>query len=154
PHLSPGDGGFHRSPTTPISRQASGRIAAIGKNSRTASWNNERTYNDGALSPARQEFQQRHFETTYSDDAPSQPRKELKIQPTGQPDTFKKTPPPIKPKPIATSNTLQPNQAVALYSYVPDQEGDLGFKKGDIITIIEKTNSTNDWWTGELNGKR
>ncbi|RPA81440.1 DUF500-domain-containing protein [Ascobolus immersus RN42] len=155
PHLAPG--GFNRSPTAPISRQASGRMAAIGKNSRTASWNNERTYTEGGQSPHRQDFQQRHFDTTYSDDAPSQPRAELKIQPTGQSvlNTAKKSPPPIKPKPVLQqSNTLKPNQAVALYSYVPDQDGDLGFKKGDIITIIEKTNSANDWWTGELNGKR
>ncbi|KAL9553871.1 hypothetical protein MBANPS3_003077 [Mucor bainieri] len=41
---------------------------------------------------------------------------------------------------------------VALYDYTAQAEGDLSFKKDDRIEIIEKTNDTNDWWTGRLNG--
>lgn len=43
-------------------------------------------------------------------------------------------------------------QARALYDYVGEQEYELGFKAGDIITIHSEDNSTG-WWTGELNGK-
>jgi len=35
---------------------------------------------------------------------------------------------------------------VALFTFDADQPGDLGFKKGDIITVTKKTDSTNDWW--------
>jgi lipid-binding SYLF domain-containing protein len=38
------------------------------------------------------------------------------------------------------------NQAVALYAFEADQPGDLGFKKGDIITVTKKTDKAEDWW--------
>lgn len=31
-------------------------------------------------------------------------------------------------------------------------EGDLGFKQGDRIEIIERSETQDDWWTGRLNG--
>ncbi|CAG8550351.1 1553_t:CDS:10 [Paraglomus brasilianum] len=43
--------------------------------------------------------------------------------------------------------------AVALYDFAGEQSGDLSFRKDDIITIIKKSGSTNDWWTGKLNGQ-
>jgi len=52
-------------------------------------------------------------------------------------------PPPVSNKP----------KAKALYDFVPQQPGDLGFKTGDIIDITEKTQSQNDWWKGSINGK-
>jgi len=36
--------------------------------------------------------------------------------------------------------------AYAVFSFDSEQPGDLGFKKGDIIAIVKKTDSTNDWW--------
>ncbi|RPA96716.1 DUF500-domain-containing protein [Choiromyces venosus 120613-1] len=87
------------------------------------------------------QFQRQHFNSTYSDKAPSPKR------PTGPKLVF-------KPKPsFAKKAELSANQAVALYTFEADQPGDLGFKKGDIITIVKKTDSKNDWWTGEINGK-
>lgn len=47
-----------------------------------------------------------------------------------------------------------PVRARALFDYNPQQAGDLGFKKGDIIDITEKTSQQNDWWKGELNGAK
>jgi hypothetical protein len=41
----------------------------------------------------------------------------------------------------------------ALYDFVGEQATDLPFKKGDIITVVKKTDSRNDWWTGKLNGR-
>jgi hypothetical protein len=55
---------------------------------------------------------------------------------------------PVAPKPNFASKAalLQKNQAVALFTFEADQPGDLGFKKGDIITVLKKTDSDNDWW--------
>ncbi|TVY81674.1 SH3 domain-containing protein [Lachnellula suecica] len=57
---------------------------------------------------------------------------------------------PAAPKPLFRSKTgeLKTNEAVALFTFDADQPGDLGFKKGDIITVTKKTESSNDWWTG------
>lgn len=55
---------------------------------------------------------------------------------------------PTAPKPVfgAKQATLKSNEAVALFNFDADQPGDLGFKKGDVITILKKTDSDNDWW--------
>lgn len=55
---------------------------------------------------------------------------------------------PSAPKPLFRSKTgsLSANEAVALFTFDADQPGDLGFKKGDIITVTKKTDSANDWW--------
>lgn len=42
------------------------------------------------------------------------------------------------------------NKALAMFSFAGEQDGDLPFKKGDEITIIQKSNSTDDWWTGRI----
>ncbi|KAI1920998.1 hypothetical protein LOZ12_001501 [Ophidiomyces ophidiicola] len=51
-----------------------------------------------------------------------------------------------KPPPVA----LQKNQAIALFTFDADQDGDLGFKKGEIITILKRTDKKEDWWTGRV----
>lgn len=43
-------------------------------------------------------------------------------------------------------------QAIALYSFKGEQSGDLPFKKGDVIDILKKTDTVDDWWTGRSNG--
>lgn len=61
---------------------------------------------------------------------------------------------PTAPKPKFTpkysASQLQKDQAVALYTFDADQPGDLGFKKGDIITITKRTENPTDWWTGKI----
>ncbi|RKP23591.1 hypothetical protein SYNPS1DRAFT_18348 [Syncephalis pseudoplumigaleata] len=42
---------------------------------------------------------------------------------------------------------------VAIYPFSGEASGDLGFKVGDRIQVINRTDNTNDWWTGRLNGK-
>ena len=44
-----------------------------------------------------------------------------------------------------------PERKVALFDYQSQQEDELGFMKGDVITIISKDHV--DWWKGEFNGK-
>lgn len=59
---------------------------------------------------------------------------------------------PTAPKPIFRQKTglgdLKPDQAVALFTFEGEQEGDLSFKKNDIITITKRTENKSDWWTG------
>ena len=59
-------------------------------------------------------------------------------------------------KPMAPMRTggLGPGRARALFTFEGDQPGDLSFEKGDIITIVQRSQTTDDWWTGELNGRR
>ncbi|KAF9900136.1 hypothetical protein EC991_007836 [Linnemannia zychae] len=58
-------------------------------------------------------------------------------------------PPPAPPPPMSA----KPSFVTALYDYTGEQATDLSFKKGDRITVVRKTESTNDWWTGKLNGR-
>ncbi|KIK70350.1 hypothetical protein GYMLUDRAFT_32353 [Collybiopsis luxurians FD-317 M1] len=58
-------------------------------------------------------------------------------------------PPPLKPKPRLAP---KPQIVVALYDFNAQADGDLSFNAGDRIEIVERTASTEDWWTGKLNG--
>lgn len=40
----------------------------------------------------------------------------------------------------------------ALYDYTAQAAGDLTFRQGDVIKVIQRTPDQNGWWTGELNG--
>ncbi|KAF9345693.1 hypothetical protein BGX26_002866 [Mortierella sp. AD094] len=53
------------------------------------------------------------------------------------------------PPPVA----VKPDIVTALYDFSGEQAADLSFKKGDIITVVKKTPSKNDWWTGRCNGR-
>ncbi|KAL2855212.1 hypothetical protein BJX68DRAFT_231745 [Aspergillus pseudodeflectus] len=62
---------------------------------------------------------------------------------------------PTAPKPVFGQRTgqtapLRDDQAIALYTFDADQDGDLGFKKGDVITIVKRTEKKEDWWTGRI----
>ena len=61
---------------------------------------------------------------------------------------------PTAPKPKFTprpsAGSLGKDQAVALYTFDADQPGDLGFKKGEVITITKRTENATDWWTGRI----
>ncbi|KAI1827337.1 hypothetical protein F4861DRAFT_404597 [Xylaria intraflava] len=62
---------------------------------------------------------------------------------------------PAAPKPNFASKQalLKKNEAVALFTFEADQPGDLGFKKGEVITVLKKTDSDNDWWTGMIGSR-
>jgi amphiphysin len=53
----------------------------------------------------------------------------------------------LKPKPKPAAQYV-----VALYDFDAQADGDLSFRTGDRIEIVEKTASSEDWWTGKLNG--
>lgn len=58
----------------------------------------------------------------------------------------KKKPPPPPPRP---TNVLF---VTALFDFGGQGPGDLAFREGDRIRVLEKTESTDDWWEGELKG--
>lgn len=62
-------------------------------------------------------------------------------------------PPPPKPKPSHLSGMPAPDRATALYDYEAQAMGDLSFTTGDVIEIVQKGATENEWWTGTLNGK-
>ena len=45
------------------------------------------------------------------------------------------------------------NYVVALYDFAAQADGDLDFKVGDRIEVVERSESAEDWWTGRLNGR-
>lgn len=55
--------------------------------------------------------------------------------------SVKRMPPPIPPRLI---------KAIALYDYEGERDTDLTFKKGDLISIVHKTLSVDDWWKGQI----
>lgn len=56
-----------------------------------------------------------------------------------------------EPKPSLTFG----KEAIALFDFEGDLAGDLTFKKGDVLTVLESTAATNSWtwWNARLNGK-
>ncbi|KAG7264297.1 hypothetical protein CRUP_003873 [Coryphaenoides rupestris] len=66
------------------------------------------------------------------------------------PSTSKTTPTePIPPK-LAPSNSAL-CQVIGMYDYVAQNDDELAFLKGQVITVISKDDC--DWWKGELNGR-
>ena len=63
-------------------------------------------------------------------------------------------PPPPKPKPSRLSGTPAVERAEALYDYEAQAAGDLSFTTGDVIEIVEKGATENEWWTGKMMGKQ
>lgn len=64
--------------------------------------------------------------------------------------TGKRAPPPIPGKPASAAPPV--SYVIALYDYTAQAAGDLSFAAGDRIEVVERTASTEDWWTGKLNG--
>ncbi|WPH03055.1 Hypothetical protein R9X50_00592900 [Acrodontium crateriforme] len=62
----------------------------------------------------------------------------------------KKPPPPIPVKRIPSATVPY---VTALYDFEGQNPGDLVFREGDRIRVVTRTESTDDWWEGELRGK-
>ncbi|KAG9314700.1 Las1-like-domain-containing protein [Chiua virens] len=71
-------------------------------------------------------------------------------------DTVESPPPHFKTKP-ELSKPLSPHEgvarAIALYEFKAVEAGDLSFSRGDVIIVTRKSDSTDDWWKGKLDGK-
>ncbi|KAK4126851.1 hypothetical protein N657DRAFT_630796 [Parathielavia appendiculata] len=57
---------------------------------------------------------------------------------------------PIQPVPSGTTAATV-SRVRALYDFVPTEPGELEFKKGDVIAVLESVYK--DWWRGSLKGK-
>ena len=68
------------------------------------------------------------------------------------PASGKRAPPPPPALKARPSYSPKPPMATALYDFQAQNDGDLSFQAGDRITIVEKSESTEDWWVGSLNG--
>ncbi|EKM83615.1 hypothetical protein AGABI1DRAFT_117111 [Agaricus bisporus var. burnettii JB137-S8] len=44
-------------------------------------------------------------------------------------------------------------RAIAVFDFDAVEDGDLSFNKGDVIAIVKRSNSTDDWWTGRVNNR-
>ena len=84
--------------------------------------------------------------SSYSSYAPAGPSGDYFQRGVGQ----KKKPPPPPPKRIGSQGSDL--FAIALYAFAGEGHGDLSFQEGDRIKVVKKTDSTDDWWQGELNG--
>lgn len=53
---------------------------------------------------------------------------------------------------LSTENAGVPviERVVALFDFEAQEEGDLGFNKGQVIAVTKKTDSTDDWWEGRV----
>ena len=49
---------------------------------------------------------------------------------------------------IASYNSVC--QVITMYDYTAANQDELSFSKGQLISVLDKTNS--DWWKGEVNG--
>ncbi|KAF2015403.1 hypothetical protein BU24DRAFT_441145 [Aaosphaeria arxii CBS 175.79] len=65
------------------------------------------------------------------------------------PAAGKKKPPPPPPKKIGS---FHGEYVTAMYDFMAEGTGDLSFQEGDRIRVVKKTNSSQDWWEGELRG--
>jgi hypothetical protein len=79
------------------------------------------------------------------------PVKQPFSSPSGLPAT-KKAPPPPAPKPMTFENPWAQEApkilAVALHDFDAQEAGDLGFRAGETIEILEKSDNVNSWWKG------
>lgn len=64
------------------------------------------------------------------------------------PAAGKKKPPP-PPKKIGS---FQSEYVTAMYDFDSHTAGDLSFREGDRIRVVKKTESSQDWWEGEVHG--
>jgi amphiphysin len=65
----------------------------------------------------------------------------------------KKKPPPPPPPKRKPSN-INFDYVVAVYDFPGQDPGDLPFREGDKIRVTKRTDSDNDWWEGELRGRK
>ncbi|XP_034041584.1 intersectin-1 isoform X4 [Thalassophryne amazonica] len=66
------------------------------------------------------------------------------------PSTSKTTPTEPTPPKLAPASTVV-CQVIGMYDYVAQNDDELAFQKGQVITVLNKDDC--DWWKGELNGK-
>ncbi|KAG1716774.1 hypothetical protein ID866_372 [Astraeus odoratus] len=87
----------------------------------------------------------------FADVPPTDPDLEYVRQHSGMSTPFLKAKPELS-KPLSPQEGVV--RAIALYNFHAVEPGDLTFCKGDVIVVTRKSDSTDDWWTGKVNGKQ
>jgi amphiphysin len=90
-----------------------------------------------------------------ADENPPPPYSSAGASPTGSFSSAAKgkpAPPPPRAKPSHLS-TKPVETVTALYDYEAQAHGDLGFSAGDVIEIVQRTDNTNEWWSGRVGGR-
>ena len=59
--------------------------------------------------------------------------------------------PMAKPRRPIVASSDAPEQMRGLFNFLAENDDELGFRKGDVITIVKKEDE--GWWTGELDGR-
>jgi len=88
--------------------------------------------------------------SSYSAHSPAGPSVDYFQRSSNDGVIVKKKPPPPPPKRIGSQ--ASGIFVVALYAFEGQGAGDLSFREGDRIKVVKKTESTDDWWDGELRG--
>ncbi|EKM83672.1 hypothetical protein AGABI1DRAFT_66540 [Agaricus bisporus var. burnettii JB137-S8] len=70
----------------------------------------------------------------------------------GDMSTAKRAPPPPPPIKSKPKPKVAIQYVIALYDFTAQAEGDLSFNAGDRIELVQRTASSEDWWTGRVNG--
>ena len=65
----------------------------------------------------------------------------------------KKPPPPVPPKRVPSQAPDPRDYVTALFDFDAQNSGDLSFRAGDRIRVVKRTESVDDWWDGELEGR-
>ncbi|ODV83547.1 hypothetical protein CANARDRAFT_203055 [[Candida] arabinofermentans NRRL YB-2248] len=71
------------------------------------------------------------------------------------PSAYGATPSAYGAAPVTPTSAPAPvagERCTALYDYTAQAQGDLSFTAGTVITIIQRTDDQNGWWTGTANG--
>lgn len=134
-----------------------GAVAATGSNM----YNDMPVYNDnemGSSSKYQASWQDETYDAPMNNDDPGMANTAQYSQASqiselsGQ--NVKTAPPgrPTAPKPSfgGSKPALRKDQALANFTFEAAREGDLSFRKGDIITIVRRSQDKNDWWTGRI----
>lgn len=58
---------------------------------------------------------------------------------------------PVEPQPSAGTTAATVSRVRALFDFQPSEPGELQFRKGDIIAVLESVYK--DWWKGSLRGQ-
>ena len=54
-------------------------------------------------------------------------------------------------QPTAPAQPTAPSRVKALYDFEPQEEGELAFRRGDVIRVVNS--AYEGWWKGELDGR-
>jgi len=152
--FSDDDGDYYNRGSSRLGSNGTGSRSRAGTGHKSSSWEDDvydrydsprsRNRDSDDIDDLNRRFQRSHFESSYSD-KPSRPRSEKpNFGGAGSTGGGSRSAAPAQPR---------GSKAIALFSFDGEQPGDLPFRKGDVIQIVKRSESTDDWWTGRVNGK-